>query len=128
MLKMNELKTVEDLEIGYSKTQIYRRIKSLVENDLIDPQRGSRNQYLLSPEDVEVLHRLAELEDGYKGVKSAIVQLENEQLREKVNELEDKNETLQNEIVARNNIIQRLRGKWVKRVKEGFKGVLSWFK
>lgn len=125
---MTELKTVEGLEIGYSKTQLYRRIKRLAENNLIDPQRGSRNQYLLSPEDIRVLHRLAELEDGYKGVGSAIVQLENEQLKDKVNELKDKNEILQNAIVARNNIIQRLRGQWLDRIRESFQSVMNWLK
>lgn len=110
---MDNLKTVKDLEIGYSKPQLYRRIKRLIDNGLMDPERGSRGQYLLNSQEIEILERLNELEDNYKGVESAIVQLENERLKERVNELEDKNESLQNEIVARNNVIQRLRGSWL---------------
>jgi len=114
---MSKYKTVEDLDISYSKSQLYRRIKRLIGQDIISPKRGARGQYLLAPGEVNLLHRLSELEDSYKGVESAVVQLENEQLRQKVNELKDKNKTLQNEIVARTNIIQSLRGKWWDKLK-----------
>lgn len=126
---MSKLKTVDNLEpqIDYSKPQLYRRISRLIENDLIDPQRGARGQYLLDPREVELLERLSELEDSYS-VGSAIVQLENERLKEKVSKLEDRNETLENEIVARNNIIQRLRGKWFGKIKQSWRSFVDTFK
>lgn len=125
---MSKYKTVEDLDLSYSKSQLYRRIKRLIGQNIISPKRGARGQYLLSPGEINLLRRLRELEDSYKGVESAIVQLENEQLRERVNQLENKNQSLKNELVARNNIIQRLRGQWFDRLREGLKGVISWFK
>jgi len=111
------LKTVDKLEIGYSKYQLYRRIDRLEDSGLIDPERGGRNQILLKPEDIRVLRRLAELEDNYNNIQSAVLELENEILREEVSKLEDKNESLQYELVARTNIIQSLRGKWWDKLK-----------
>src|SRR6056297_509160 len=92
------LKTVDKLEIGYSKYQLYRRIDRLEDSGLIDPERGGRNQILLKPEDIRVLRRLAELEDNYNNIQSAVLELENEILREEVSKLEDKNESLQYEL------------------------------
>lgn len=123
-----DLKTIDQLEIDYSKYQLYRRVKRLEEENLIDPQRGGRNQILLKPEDVEVLQRLAELEHDYTNVQSAMVQLENEELQGKVNKLEGEKEKLENELVARNNVIQRLRGNWLERLQESFQSVVNWFK
>ena len=124
---MSKYKTVDDIDLSYSKPQLYRRIKRLIGQDIISPKRGARGQYLLSPGEVNLLRRLSELEDSYS-VGSAIVQLENEQLRQKVNELEDRNETLENEIVARNNIIQRLRGQWFDRIKQSWHSLVNRFK
>lgn len=126
---MSKLKTVDDLisEVSYSKPQLYRRIKRLIETDLIDPERGGRGQYLLDASEVDLLQRLADLEEDYSA-GSAIVQLENERLREKVNQLEDKNQSLENEIVARNNIIQRIRGNWLENIRERFRSMVDWFK
>lgn len=126
---MSKLKTVDDLisEVSYSKPQLYRRIKRLIATDLIDPERGGRGQYLLNPSEVQLLQRLAALEESYS-VGSAIVQLENERLRERVNKLEDTKQSLRNELVARNNIIQRLRGQWFGQLRERFRSMVDWFK
>lgn len=120
---MSKYKTVDDLDLSYSKSQLYRRIKRLIGQEIISPKRGARGQYLLDPGEVNLLKRLRELEDSYKGVESAITQLENEQLKARVNELEDKNETLQNELVVRDNVIQRLRGG----IRDKIMGIFKWF-
>ena len=125
---MKNYKTMQELDLDYSKSQLYRRVDKLVDEGLIDPERGSRNQYLFTPEDVEVLRRLADLEERYDGIKTAIVQLENEQLREEIDELEGKKETLENELVARNNIIKRIRKDWRDKVRDSFRTVVDWFK
>lgn len=124
-----DLKTIDQLEIGYSKYQLYRRIERLENQGLIDPQRGGRNQILLSPHNISVLQRLAELEEGSKNVQSAILQLENEQLERENERLQDKNEQLQNELVARNNLIQRLTSpSWIQSLQEALRSALSHFK
>lgn len=125
---MKNYKTMQELDLGYSKSQLYRRVDKLVDEGLIDPERGSRNQFLFPPEDVEVLRRLADLEERYDGIKTAIVQLENEQLREEIDELEGKKETLENELVARNNIIKRIRKDWREKIRDSFRTVVDWFK
>lgn len=122
-----KLKTIEQLEIDFSKYQLYRRIERLQESGLIDPERGGRNQILLSSHDITVLQRLAELEEGSRNVQSAILQLENEQLQNENERLQDKNQQLQNEIVARNNVIQRLTTNWIKSLHEAFNSVVSHF-
>lgn len=127
---MSKLQSVDDIlpEVSYSKPQLYRRISRLIEKDLLDPERGGRGQYLLNASEVEVLERLAELEKDYS-VGSAIVQLENERLKEKVSKLKGKNQRLENELVVRNNLIQRLRsGAWLNSVKDKISSTLDWFR
>ncbi len=96
---MSELKTVDEVEVGYNKSQIYWRISKLVESGIMEPpQRGDRNQYLLDSGEVKLLRRLAELEASQDTVKEAIEQLEGEglddvtegELRERVAKLEDR--------------------------------------
>lgn len=123
-----DLKTIDQLEVDFSKYQLYRRVERLEGRGLIDPERGGRNQILLSSHDITVLQRLAELEEGSRNVQSAILQLENEQLQRENERLQDKNQQLQNEIVARNNAIQRLTSSWLKSLQEAFRSALTYFK
>ncbi len=103
------LKTIEQLNLPYSKHQLYRRIKALEKQDLISIERGGRNQILLNQDDIGVLQRLADLENGQRNLQSSILVLENWGLKEKVDRLESNNRTLKNEIQVRDNVIKRLR-------------------
>lgn len=104
-----DLKTIEELNTGYSKHQLYRRVKTLKERELIEVKRGGRNQILLNPQAERVLQRLVKLEDNHSNLQSSLVALDNELLKDKGQKLESDNDRLKNELVARNNVIQRLR-------------------
>lgn len=132
---MGEPKTVDEIETDYSKTQVYWRIKKLVENGLMDPpQRGDRNQYLLTQKEVRLLQRLAQLEKSNNTVEAAIEQLEkvgvqkriDEELRQRVEKLENKVQVLENELAAQKDRLKHPGRKWVDRLKEGFKKALNW--
>ena len=140
---MSQSKTVDELEVKYSKSQIYWRIKKLVENGLIEPlERGERNQYLFEPEDEEVLQQLAELEDEHDTVQEAIAELEienfeeesareelrsriealeekTEEMAEKIEVLEGKTEILENELTSQNDRLEQFSKRWKDQLKGG---------
>lgn len=140
---MTELKTIDRIETNYSKSQIYWRINKLVESGLIDPpERGERNEYLLSPEQAKILQVLSELEEEHDTVKGAIAELEKERLepqidkniREKVDKLEnrtdtleDKVEFLENELSVQGDRLQQFRERWKNQLREGAKRVKDLF-
>ena len=103
---MSEFKTVKEVEIDYSNSQIYWRIDKLVESGLMDPpERGERNQYLLGPDDLRLLRDLAKLEGEQDTVKEAIEKLKKESKKktetgesEKVGELESRIQELENRV------------------------------
>lgn len=132
---MGEPKTVEEIETGYSKSQVYWRIKKLVENGLMDPpRRGDRNQYLLTQKDVRLLQRLAQLEKSNDTVEGAIEQLEkvevqkgvDEELKRRVEKLENKTQVLENELAAQKDRLKHPGRKWIDKIKQGFKKALNW--
>lgn len=105
------MKTVKDIlpTLGYSKYQLYRRIEKLEDAGLIKPDRGDRNEILLTDSQVNIIELLEKLEEN-KSISSAITQLENEQLKMENQQLREKTQRLSHEIEVRDNIIKRLRG------------------
>lgn len=140
---MSELKTVDQIDTDYSKSQIYWRINKLVESGLIDPpERGERNEYLLSPNQSKVLRRLSELEEEHDTVKDAIGELEKgglepetegnilervEKLEGRIDILEEKVEVLENELSVQNDRLQQFRERWRNQLREGAKRVKDLF-
>lgn len=140
---MSELKTVDQIDTDYSKSQIYWRINKLVESGLIDPpERGERNEYLLSPNQSKVLRRLSELEEEHDTVKDAIGELEKgglepetegnilervEKLEDRIDILEEKVEVLENELSVQNDRLQQFRERWRNQLREGAKRVKDLF-
>ncbi len=148
---MSEPKTVEELEVGYSKSQIYWRIKKLVESDLMEPlERGERNQYLFEPEDENILQKLAELEDKHDTVQEAIAELEvegveeestqeelqnrikelerkTEEMAEKIEVLEGKTEILENELTSQNDRLEQFSKRWKDQLRGGVEKVKDLF-
>lgn len=120
--------SLSDLDLEYSKYQLYRRVERLENEGLIDPDRGDRNKYLFSNHDVSVLNSLAEKEKGGASVRSAITEIKNERLREENEELQEKTRRLENEIQARNNIIKRLRGTIFVKFRNGAQKIVDFFK
>lgn len=134
---MSGPKTVDEIETSYSKSQVYWRIKKLVESGVMDPpQRGDRNQFLLTQEDIRLLQKLAELEERHNTVEDAIARLEevgvkegtDEKLRDRVENLEKKTQILENELAAQKDRLRHPGRKWVDKLKEGVNEVISWFK
>ena len=132
---MGEQKTVDEIDTDYSKSQVYWRVKKLVENGLMDPpQRGDRNQYLLTQKDVRLLQELAQLEESHDTVEDAIEQLEkvreqggiDEKLKQRVEKLENKTQILENELAAQKDRLKHPGRKWIDRLKQGFKKALNW--
>ncbi|MFW6111616.1 MAG: hypothetical protein ACOC7Z_01210 [Candidatus Bipolaricaulota bacterium] len=132
---MGEAKTVDEIETDYSKSQVYWRVKKLVENGLMDPpQRGDRNQYLLTQKDVMLLQKLAKLEESHDTVEDAIEQLEkvrkqrgiDEELKQRVEKLENKTQILENELAAQKDRLKHPGRKWIDRLKQGFKKAINW--
>lgn len=132
---MGAPKTVDEIEIDYSKSQVYWRIKKLIENGLMaPPRRGDRNQYLLTQKDVRLLQRLAQLEKSTDTVEDAVEQLEkvgvqkgiDEELKQRVEKLENKTQVLENELAAQKDRLKHPGRKWVDRLREGFKKALNW--
>ncbi|MBS3740009.1 hypothetical protein KGY47_01395 [Candidatus Bipolaricaulota bacterium] len=132
---MGEPKTVDEIDTDYSKSQVYWRVKKLVENGLMDPpQRGDRNQYLLTQKDVRLLQELAQLEESHDTVEDAIEQLEkvreqggiDEKLKQRVEKLENKTQILENELAAQKDRLKHPGRKWIDRLKQGFKKALNW--
>lgn len=140
---MSKLKTVDQIDTDYSKSQIYWRINKLVESGLIDPpERGERNEYLLSPNQTKVLRRLSELEEEHDTVKDAIGELEKggfepetegnilervEKLEGRIDILEEKVEVLENELSVQNDRIEQFRDRWRNQLREGAKRVKDLF-
>ncbi|MFB6291382.1 MAG: hypothetical protein ABEJ25_06615 [Candidatus Bipolaricaulia bacterium] len=140
---MSELKTVDDLELDYSKSQLYWRINKLVESDVMNPpERGQRNQYLLTPEDVELLKKLSEAEKSKATVKKAIAELKKEdptedynqelprrvaELEERTSSLEEKVEMLETKLSLQDDRLQKFRDRWTQQLKEGAKKVKDLF-
>ena len=140
---MSELKTVDEIEINYSKSQTYWRIKKLVENGLMDPpERGERNKYLLSQEDVNLLEKLAELEESRETVKEAIDELATkwpeeksgpvssdtlEDMEKRISELEDRMDSIEDRLNLQNDRIEQFRKNWRDQLKEGVEKVKDLF-
>ncbi|MBS3787915.1 hypothetical protein KGY79_06930 [Candidatus Bipolaricaulota bacterium] len=140
---MSELKTVDQIDTNYSKSQLYWRINKLVDSGLIDPpERGERNEYLLNSEQTRILQKLYELEEEHDTVKEAIGKLEKERIepevegdiRERVEQLEhrtaaleEKVETLENLLSAQNDRLQEFRERWKNQLREGAKKVKDLF-
>lgn len=140
---MSELKTVDQVETSYSRSQIYWRINKLVESELIDPpERGERNEYLLNPEQTRILQRLSQLEKEHDTVKGAIEALDREKrepnnkgdIREKIENLEqrtdaleDKVKFLENKLSVQDDRLQQFRERWKNQLKEGAKKVKDLF-
>jgi len=140
---MNDLKTVDQIDTAYSKSQIYWRINKLVESGVMDPpKRGERNQYLLGPEKIRILQKLSKIEEEYDTVKEAIEELKKEGLelekeediQKRVENLEDRTDTLEEKVATledklsvQNERIQRFRGRWARQLKEGAKKVKDLF-
>jgi hypothetical protein len=61
---MISLPPTED-RAGYSRDQFYRRVRLLSTAALIKPDRGNRNQILLSSVDLRVLRELRTIEQSY---------------------------------------------------------------
>ncbi len=140
---MSELKTVDEIDTSYSKSQIYWRIDKLVESGLMEPpERGDRNEYLLSPEQSEILKSLSEVEKNHDTVKEAIDKLEEEKLEEgpdqelldrledleeRVVVLEDKVKALERGLTVQDDRLQQFRERWKNQLKEGAKKVKDLF-
>lgn len=140
---MSELKTVDQIETSYSKSQIYWRINKLVESGLIDPpERGERNEYLFSPRQSRILRKLSELEEEHDTVKEAIGELEKEglepetegdilerveKLEGRIDILEDKVKVLENKLSVQDDRLQQFRDRWRNQFKEGAKKVKDLF-
>ncbi len=140
---MGKLKTVDQIDISYSKSQIYWRINKLLESGMMDPpERGERNQYLLGPKEVKMLQKLSELEEEYDTVKEAIEELEqetiepeaDEDIRERVEKLEhrtdvleNKVEEIENKLSIQSDRLQQFRRRWKNQLREGAKKVKDLF-
>jgi len=61
---MSSLLPTED-RAGYSRDQFYRRVRLLSGASLIKPDRGNRNQILLTPQDLRVLREFRTVELNY---------------------------------------------------------------
>jgi len=134
---MSELKTVDQIELDYSKSQIYRRIEMLVENGLMNPpKRGKHNQYLLSKEDVNLLEELKCLEEEHDTLTEAVANLESgateadtkEEVKERVERLEKKTQVLEDELAAQKDRINHPGLRWADRLRKGVKRVFDWLK
>ncbi|MCF7890223.1 hypothetical protein K9M78_03285 [Candidatus Bipolaricaulota bacterium] len=140
---MSELKTVDEIDTAYSKSQIYWRINKLVESGLMEPpERGKRNEYLLGPEQLRILQRLSEVEENHDTVAEAINGLEEEEfaeapnkellervekLEERTDALKDKVEVLENKLSVQNDRLQQFRERWKNQLREGAKRVKDLF-
>lgn len=134
---MSELKSLDEIEIGYSKSQMYWRVKKLVEGELIEPpKRGKRNQYLLGEDEVETLKRLAKLEKEHDTVREAIAKLRSvpktdqshegskdkvEKLENRISDLEEEVEVLNQSLADQKAELKGLRERW----KEQFRGSIE---
>ncbi|MFP4136528.1 MAG: hypothetical protein ACOC9A_01160 [Candidatus Bipolaricaulota bacterium] len=143
---MPELKTIKELEVDYSKSQIYWRLEKLVESGVIDsPKRGERNQYLFGPREVKALKRLAELEESQDTVKEAVAALKDEgleeeterevegqderveELKDRIKELEEKVITLEEKLAIQDDRIQKFRNRWSDQLKGGMEKLKDLF-
>lgn len=139
---MTDLKTVKEVEIDYSDSQIYWRIDKLVESGLMDPpERGERNQYLLSPDDVGLLRDLAELEGDQDTVKEAIGKLKEKSeqeeetgeservkdLEKRVQKLENRVESLEDRLLSKGDRTEKFKENWREQLRGSFEKVKDLF-
>ena len=140
---MTDMKTVDEIEISYSKSQIYWRIKKLVEKELMaSPERGERNQYLLGPEDVKLLQKLEDIEKRRESLKDAIQELEDqepleetnegprekiESLEKRIDKLEKKVKKIEDKLATQEDTLQRVREGWRSQLKGGVEKVKKLF-
>lgn len=148
---MAELKTVKEIDVDYSKSQIYWRVEKLIESGAMDPlERGDRNQYLFSQEDVRKLQKLAKLEDEHDTVQEAVTALKEEglekkeskeedtstksideetveKLRERIDELEETVELLEEKLALQEDRIQKFRNRWSDQLKDGVERIKDLF-
>lgn len=126
---MSEPKNLNEIETNYSKAQIYSRIEKLVENGLMDtPERGERNQYLLSPDDVKTLQKLEKLEKNHDTIEAAIGKLEEEVITEEAREEENEPGALENKQLTQEDRLQKFHQRWTNQLKEGMDKIKELFK
>jgi len=126
---MSEQKSLSEIETSYSKSQIYSRIEKLVESGLMDtPERGKRNQYLLSPDDVKTLQLLEGLEENHDTIEAAIGKLEEEVTTEEDREEENEPGTLKNKQLTGEDRLQKFHQRWTNQLKEGINKIKELFK
>lgn len=102
------MKTINKLDLLYSRSQVYRRINALVKKGLIEIERGSNNEILLNQEAQKLLRGLAGIEKtDAKSLKASLLELENQVLRERVEAMENQERELKHEIELRNKILSR---------------------
>lgn len=126
---MSEQKSLSEIETNYSKSQIYSRIEKLVESGLMDtPERGKRNQYLLSADDVKTLQLLEELEENHDTIEAAIAKLEEEEVTEEAPEEENEPGILESKQLTGEDRLQKFHQRWANQLKEGINKIRELFK
>lgn len=126
---MSEQKSLSEIETNYSKSQIYSRIEKLVESGLMDtPERGKRNQYLLSADDVKTLQLLEELEENHDTIEAAIAKLEEEEVTEEAREEENEPGILEDKQLTGENRLQKFHQRWANQLKDGINKIRELFK
>jgi len=126
---MSEQKSLSEIETSYSKSQIYSRIEKLVESGLMDtPERGKRNQYLLSPDDVKTLQLLEGLEENHDTIEAAIAKLEEEEVTEEAREEENESGILEDQQLTEEDRLQKFHQRWANQLKDGINKIRELFK
>ena len=125
---MSEQKSLSEIETSYSKSQIYSRIEKLVESGLMDtPERGKRNQYLLSANDVKTLQLLEELEENHDTIEAAIAKLE-EEVTEEARDEENEPRILEDKQLTGEDRLQKFHQRWANQLKDGINRIRELFK
>lgn len=126
---MSEQKSLSEIETNYSKSQIYSRIEKLVESGLMDtPERGKRNQYLLSADDVKTLQLLEKLEENHDTIEAAIAKLEEEEVTEEAREEENEPGILEDKQLTGEDRLQKFHQRWANQLKDGINKIRELFK
>lgn len=126
---MSEQKSLSEIETNYSKSQIYSRIEKLVESELMDtPERGKRNQYLLSADDVKTLQLLEKLEENHDTIEAAIAKLEEEEVTEEAREEENEPGILEDKQLTGEDRLQKFHQRWANQLKDGINKIRELFK
>lgn len=139
---MSNFKTVKEVETDYSNSQIYWRIDKLVESGLMDlPERGERDQYLLSPDDVRLLRDLAELEGDEDTVKEAIGKLKEKSkqdeeveeservksLEQRVKKLENRVKSLEDQLLSKGERTEQFKENWREQLRGSLESLKDMF-